>query len=128
MRRPINGHQLLRGGSTIAPAKTQRNRRAQAVSRSRPAALSTINPGHRSMTETRTAKKPEPSTIVADDPDDLKGMLKNIGGSRSDDWNNILANQTIRSLWLKHSDAETRHKQCTAVIAALVGISPNDEL
>jgi hypothetical protein len=80
------------------------------------------------MTETRTAKNREPSTIVADDPDDLKGMLKNIGGSRSDQWNNILANQTIQSLWLKHSDAETRHRQCTATVAALVGIGPRDEL
>ncbi len=38
-----------------------------------------------------TAKKPAntPTTVVADDPDDRKGRLKNIGGSQSDHWNNI---------------------------------------
>jgi hypothetical protein len=66
--------------------------------------------------------------VVANDPDDLKGTLKNIGGSRSDHWNNILANQAIQALWLKHSDPETRDKQFSATVAALVGIGPNDEL
>jgi hypothetical protein len=35
------------------------------------------------------------TTIVANDPDDLKGTLKNIGGSMSDHWNNLLANQKV---------------------------------
>src|SRR4051812_3796916 len=64
--------------------------------------------GHKSMTEKKTAKETKSSTIVANDPADLQGRLKNIGGSRSDHWNNILANQTIQTLWVKHSDAETR--------------------
>ena len=54
------------------------------------------------------------TTIVANDPDDLKGTLKNIGGSMSDHWNNLLANQTIQTLWLKHSDQETRDRQLSA--------------
>ena len=33
------------------------------------------------------------STVVANDPEDQKGTLKYIGGSKSDRWNNILANQ-----------------------------------
>ena len=53
----------------------------------------------RAMTGT-TAKETKPSTVVANDPGDLKGVLKNIGGSRSDHWNNILANQTVQALWL----------------------------
>jgi hypothetical protein len=80
------------------------------------------------MTGKKAAKETKPSTVVANDPDDLKGTLKNIGGSRSDHWNNILANQTVQALWLKHSDPETREKQFTAVIAALIGIGPEDEL
>jgi hypothetical protein len=45
-------------------------------------------------------KKPAASaknatTVVANDPDDLKGALKQIGGSQSDRWNNILANQAV---------------------------------
>ena len=43
------------------------------------------------MTGKKTAAKAEPKTVVADDPDDRKGRLKNIGGSQSDHWNNILA-------------------------------------
>jgi hypothetical protein len=44
-------------------------------------------------------KKPaKPRTIVAQDPATLPGTLKPIGGSMSDDWNNILANQTCNAL------------------------------
>jgi hypothetical protein len=66
--------------------------------------------------------------VIVDDPDNLKGTLKIIGGSRSDQWNNILVNQAIQALWLKHSDPATRDKQYSATIAALVGIGPKDEL
>jgi hypothetical protein len=41
-----------------------------------------------------------PTTVVANDPDDMKGALKSIGGSQSDHWNNLLANQTVQALWL----------------------------
>ena len=54
--------------------------------------------------------------------------LKHLGGSRSDDWNNILANQAINTLWLKHSDEETRDQQYDAILFALIGIGPRDEL
>jgi hypothetical protein len=70
----------------------------------------------------------EPKTLVADDPADQKGRLKNIGGSKSDQWNNILANQVMQALWLKNSTAEERDKQLSATVAALVGIAPRDEL
>ena len=58
----------------------------------------------------------------------MKGTLKNIGGSRSDHWNNLLANQTVQALWLKHSDPAARDNQYSATVAALVGIGPKDEL
>jgi hypothetical protein len=80
------------------------------------------------MSGKKTAKETKPSKVVANNPDDLKGTLKNIGGSRSDRWNNILANQAIQALWLKHSDLETREKQFSATVAALIGIAPKDEL
>jgi hypothetical protein len=67
-------------------------------------------------------------TVVATDPSQLAGSLKRIGGSRSDDLNSILANQTIDSLWLKNSDDKTRDLQLRAVVAGLNGIRPNDEL
>lgn len=75
-------------------------------------------------------KKPanEPKTVVADDPEDRKGRLKNLGGSQSDHWNNTLANQTVQALWVKNSSAEERDKQLSATVAALMGIAPKDEL
>ena len=73
-------------------------------------------------------KTAEPKSIVIDENDeDMKGTLRLIGGSRSDHWNNIPANQTINALWLKHSDEETRHRQCSATVAALAGIGPKEE-
>src|SRR5207248_99288 len=67
-------------------------------------------------------------TVVANDPDDLKGTLKRIGGSQSDHWNNILANQAVNSLWVKNSDENTRDRQYSATVAGLGGIGPKDEL
>ena len=58
----------------------------------------------------------------------LRGTLKAIGGSMSDDWNNILANQTIRTLWLKNSQAEDIRRQRHAAVDVLIGINPADEL
>jgi hypothetical protein len=77
-----------------------------------------------------SAKKPAntPTTVVADDPEDRKGRLKNLGGSQSDHWNNTLANQAVQALWVKNSSPEERDKQLSATIAALIGIAPKDEL
>jgi hypothetical protein len=78
-----------------------------------------------------TAKKRTanvPITVVADDPEDRKGRLKNIGGSQSDHWNSTLANQAGQSLWMKNSSPEERDKQLGATVAALMGIGPRDEL
>ena len=71
--------------------------------------------------------KPEPEVQVHD-PSKLKGTLKSIGGSMSDDWNNIIANQTIQSLWLKNADAEEIGRQRHAAVDVLIGINPADEL
>ena len=79
-----------------------------------------------------SAKKPaadkRTTTVVADDPDDRKGTLKSIGGSQSDHWNNVLGNQALRSLWIKHLDNEARDRQYGAAIAGLIGIGPKDEI
>jgi hypothetical protein len=71
---------------------------------------------------------PPATTVFANDPEDRKGRLKTIGGSESDHWNNLLANQAIQSLWTKHADSETLDRQLTATVAALIGIGPKDEL
>jgi hypothetical protein len=72
--------------------------------------------------------KPAPEVHVHD-LSKLRGTLKAIGGSMSDGWNNILANQTIRTLWFfENSDAYEIRRQRHAAVDALIGIAPRDEL
>jgi hypothetical protein len=77
---------------------------------------------------TKTKKSPESTVVEAHDPSSLPGTLKAIGGSKSDTWNNVIANQTIQTLWRTNSDQEGRKNQVNAAIAGLIGINPNDEL
>jgi hypothetical protein len=102
-----------------------------------------LGPTHRAVQEPRTSlgavprdkdvpmktnkPDPKPTMIVASDGKDLKGKLKRLGGSRSDHWNNVLANQTVNALWLS-KDAATRERQHCAIAAALNGIAPKDEV
>jgi hypothetical protein len=68
------------------------------------------------------------ATRVLYDPEAQKGTLKSIGGSQSDDWNGILAIQTVQALWLNRSDPSAQYEQYSATVAALAGIGPKDEL
>src|SRR5262249_36311927 len=70
--------------------------------------------------------KSEPEVHVQD-LSTLRGRLKAIGGSMSDDWNNLVANQTIQTLWLKNSGAEEIRRQRHAAVDALICIAPRDE-
>jgi hypothetical protein len=54
-------------------------------------------------------------------------MLKQFGGSVSDDFNIVLATQVVNTLWLD-ADRETRDRQFQAAFAVLVGIRPADEI
>jgi hypothetical protein len=81
------------------------------------------------MTAKKSAADPKkPITVIANDPEALKGRLKSVGGSQSDHWNDILANQTVKTLWLANSDEEARSQQYSATVAALIGIGPKDEI
>ena len=53
--------------------------------------------------------------------------MQHIGGSKSDDWNNFLTNQTLSTLWLASKD-EARNRQYSATLAALIGIAPQGEI
>ena len=74
------------------------------------------------------AKTSKDTTVVANDAHAPRGALKHIGGSQSDNWNDILAKQTIQTLWLAHSDDETRGRQFSATITALIEIGPKDQI
>ena len=54
--------------------------------------------------------------------------LRLISGSDGEDFSNILVNQVVNSLWLKHSDSEERARQINAAITAMLGTKPRDEL
>ena len=78
--------------------------------------------------QTSMAKKSgEPRKVEIDNPANLPGQLKCMGGSNSDDWNNILANQALKALWLS-SDPKQADVQHHAMVHALIGIAPKDEI
>jgi hypothetical protein len=79
------------------------------------------------MNTKKSGAEKEPTVIEVHDPAKLPGRLKRIGGSMSDDWNNIIANQAVSALWLKNSDAEEVKKRRHSAVDALIGIAPRDE-
>ncbi len=73
-------------------------------------------------------KRAKPETLTLERPDEMEGKLKVIGGSMSDDWNHVIANQVVNALWF-HSgtDAKERERLKAGAVAALVGINPKDD-
>jgi hypothetical protein len=72
-------------------------------------------------------KQAQSNTLILN-PGSAKGEFKDLGGSISDDWNLVLINQAIASLWTANSDSETRQQQLVATGMALGGIKPRDEI
>ena len=56
------------------------------------------------------------------------GELKPLGGSDSNTWNALVANQVAKCLWTSGSTEEQRNSQFKATISGLIGISPRDEI
>jgi hypothetical protein len=80
------------------------------------------------MSTKKPAVDAKPTPVLVHRPDDLQGTLKQLGGSQSDLWNTIIANQAFNSLWTKNSNPENLSKQYSAMVAALSGICPRDEI
>jgi hypothetical protein len=77
---------------------------------------------------TNKPPKSEPEVHIHD-ASKLRGRLKVVGGSMSDDWNNLVANQTTRTLWFfADSEPEEIRRERHAAVDALMGIKPGDEL
>jgi hypothetical protein len=68
------------------------------------------------------------STLRVVDPARLPGALRSIGGSNSDTWNNLIANQAITSIWNGHSDEAQTIEKNEAAVSALMAIGPRDEM
>jgi len=76
----------------------------------------------------KPVKNSAPTTLRVSPPESEPGSLKRIGGSMNDAFNNIVANQAIKSLWVAHSDSDGLDSQYQAVLAAMMGIEPRDEI
>src|SRR3954451_2853283 len=74
------------------------------------------------------AKKPTSGVIQVRHPSEETGDLRFVGGSASDAFNTILANQVTNALWLARADEDERQKRMSAAVAGLAGIAPRDEL
>ncbi|MFG5121780.1 hypothetical protein [Methylorubrum sp. POS3] len=74
-----------------------------------------------------TASK-DASVLRVSDPAAGSGKLRSIGGSGSDDFNRVVANQVVQSLWLAHTDKESKEQLQSAALATLVSIAPKDEI
>ena len=74
------------------------------------------------------APSKESPILRVSDPAAGAGKLRPIGGSGSDDFNRVIANQTVQSLWLAHADKEGRDQLQSAALATLVSIAPKDEI
>ena len=74
----------------------------------------------------RARKKTKPKIVEASPPQSGKG--KRFGGSDSDAFNNIVANQALKSLWVAHSDSAALDLQYQAALAIMAGIGPRDEI
>jgi hypothetical protein len=75
-----------------------------------------------------TARKKPQAVLRLPRPSDMKGEQKAIGGSMSDDWNVVVANQVINTIWTKHLDDGDADRLRTAAVEALMGIKPQGEI
>jgi hypothetical protein len=57
----------------------------------------------------------------------VRGELKTVGGSQSDRWNYELVNQAVRTVW-RNSDEQSYDCQVGAIVDAMAGIKPKDEI
>ena len=74
------------------------------------------------------AREVQVKTTTMPDPNDPPGKLKILGGSNFDDFNNTLAHNVIQSLWRGSQGEDNIDRETQAVLAALLGSKPADEL
>ena len=66
--------------------------------------------------------------LILDHPSRMEGRLKSFGGSKSDDWNNVIVNQAAGSLWTAGDSDDARNTKMKAMAEGLAGIAPRDEM
>src|SRR5215212_6202998 len=77
---------------------------------------------------TTTERRPPSRNVKVVLPRPVKAAFKRLGGSDSDHFNQLLADQTLNALWVANSDDEQRDRQYLAATAARIGAKPENEL
>ncbi|WP_146101357.1 hypothetical protein [Bradyrhizobium sp. AC87j1] len=67
-----------------------------------------------------------PKTLLLDLHKALRGALQPIGGSKADDWNEIVASQAISTLW-KTSNPADNAKREQGILVGMICMKPHDE-
>jgi hypothetical protein len=75
-----------------------------------------------------TERRPPSCTVKVMLPRPAKPEFKQLGGSDSDHFNQLLADQTLNTLWVARADEEQRDRQYLAATAAMIGAKPQNEL
>ena len=75
-----------------------------------------------------TERRPPSRNVEVVIPRPTKPEFKQLGGSDSDHFNQMLATQTLATLWVANSDDEQRNRQFLAATATMIGAKPADEL
>ena len=74
-------------------------------------------------------KREAPRSVDALPAEERGGPLRRVGGSRSDAFNNTLANSVLHALWLPAGTPDdVRDGRIGAAVAALAGFAPRDEV
>src|SRR6476619_393182 len=75
-----------------------------------------------------TTRRPPSRNVEVVIPRPTKPEFRQLGGSDSDHFNQMLATQTLATLWVANSDDEQRNRQFLAATATMIGAKPADEL
>jgi hypothetical protein len=125
----------------LKPAKGKQLTKTKQIKAAKPRANSTRKATGKEPAATLSVAADDPATLPAmpDDPaapaprqvtlalDQMHGDLQSIGGSKSDDWNGIIATQASNAIW-RSSSPKIAEEQLDAVVAGLHFIRPKDEL
>lgn len=64
--------------------------------------------------------------VTVDLKESMKGALRTIGGSKADDWNGVIADQAVSTVW-KSGNETVDDQRVNGVLSALICMSPKDE-
>lgn len=77
--------------------------------------------------EEAEAEDSGPNAVTVKAPEGVTGWA-DVGGSKNEEFNQIMLDQAANAIWLAPSNARPREVKIQAVLAAMVGIGPGDEI